>query len=356
MSKIILLHEIRSSIGGTKTVLNDIQNSYLKEKFQFERLIQDEGCGFNPFKAIWFINQYRKKINKHNADIIYVCGLQYSAFLITIAAKLSNVKRILICVHGSEWDNPNRSFRKKVLMYIIEPITVWLADSVFTCCKAALHTNRALSLGKHGNNVFGAIYNRCPQINCDDFIRGKVRSELHISNNKIVVSVVGRVWEAKGHAYIIQAIKQIEDDNFVFVIVGTGGYLDVYQRELQSRIENKSLFLLGNRDDVYQILKDSDIFLFASLNENHSMALMEAACMKCACICTNVGGNTEIIQDGYSGCVIEPRNCQQIRDSLNKLTDVKLRREYGENACNYVKKTFSESKTYGELERLFDSL
>ena len=47
--KKILLHDQKYSLGGPKAVLDGIQNSYLKEKFEFVNLCQTEACGFNPF-------------------------------------------------------------------------------------------------------------------------------------------------------------------------------------------------------------------------------------------------------------------------------------------------------------------
>lgn len=91
--KKILLHDQKYSLGGPKAVLDGIQNSYLKKRFEFVKLCQTEACGFNPFKAIMFINKYKKLIDKKNADIIYICGLQYTGLLMTIASKLSNVKK-----------------------------------------------------------------------------------------------------------------------------------------------------------------------------------------------------------------------------------------------------------------------
>lgn len=204
--KKIILHDIQYSVGGPKTVLNGIVNSPLKNEFEFVRLKQMTGCGFNPFKAIRFINYYRILINKENADVIYICGLQYSGFLMTMAAKLSNVKRIVISIHGSDWDNPDKTLRKWILMHIIEPITIKMCDSFFTVCEAAQRTIGALKASPSHNA--GVVYNTFPNINIDTVPKGRFRREQNISGNKIIVAVVGRVVMAKGHQYIIEAIKK----------------------------------------------------------------------------------------------------------------------------------------------------
>lgn len=339
------------SIGGPKVVLDGIQNSYLKEKFEFVRLYQTEACGVNLFKAITFINRYRKIINKENADVIYICGLQYTGLLMTIASKLSNVKKVVLSVHGSDWDNPDGSIRKWILMHIVEPLEIKLADSVFTVCEAAQRGIKPLH-GKKNND--GIVYNTFSDADYNKITEGLLRKELNIDDRKIIVTTVGRVVEAKGHKEIIGAIKKNIDVDFVFVVVGDGPYLDQYKDKCKEEIESKRLFLLGRRYDVNNILKDSDIFLFATHNENHSIALMEAVNMHCAVLCTNVGGNSEIIRDKVSGVLIPPKNINSIIDGLNRLKDRETRDKYTKKAFEDCRVKFSVENTYGKLERIFN--
>ena len=377
----ILLHDQKYSVGGPKAVLDGIQNSYLEKKFEFVRLCQTEACGFNPFKAIMFINKYRKLINKENADVIYICGLQYTGLLMTIASKLSNVRKVVLSVHGSDWDNPNGSLRKWILMHIVEPLEIKLADSVFTVCDAAQKGIKPLH-GKKNNE--GVVYNTFPNVDYSQIPKGLLRNELNVDDEKIIVASVGRVVEAKGHREIIEAIKSIADEDFIFVVVGDGPYLDQYKNKCEEEIKNRRLFLLGRRCDVKisealkilftshlrpkknrrlfllgrrcdvnNILRDSDIFLFATYNENHSIALMEAVNMHCAVLCTNVGGNAEIIQDKVSGLLIPSKDSNSIIDGLKELKDKEIRDKYVYKAFKECCTKFSSENTYGKLEKIF---
>lgn len=348
----ILLHDQKYFIGGPKVVLDGISNSYLKEKYEFVRLYQTETCGFNPFKAISFINKYRRLINKENADVIYICGLQYTGLLMTIASKLSNVKKVVLSVHGSDWDNPDKSFRKWVLMHIIEPLEIKLADSVFTVCEAAQKNIKPLR-GKKNND--GVVYNTFPSENFSQIPEYLLREELNIDEDKIIVTSVGRVVAAKGHKEIIEAIKKTADKRFVFVIVGDGPYLDIYKKKCKEEVLNKRLFLLGIRSDVNNILKNTDIFLFATYNENHSIALMEAVNMRCSVLCTNVGGNSEIIRDKISGILIPRMDSNSIVEGLLSLEDKSTRDKYAQKAFEECSIKFSEENTYGKLEKIFNA-
>lgn len=352
--KKILLIDTKYKEGGPKTVHRNIMGSYLARKYKFKEIGKsDTVLHYNPFKAVKFVQYYRKRINAEHADIAFIRGLQYIGFLMIVAAKLSNVKRIVVCVHGSDWDTPGKNFRKIILKYIVEPIEIRLADAIYTVCHAEQHSVKALKCASKGANR-GVIYNTFPNIDVHNVKTGKLRKELDIPDDKIIVASVGRVVIRKGHEYVIRAIKKIKDPAFVFVIIGSGKYLRYYEEQCAEEIRQRRLFLLGNRTDVYELLKDSDIFLFTTLNENHSMALLEAINMRCAAIVTNVGGNTETIQDGKSGIVIRPENTDDIIHSLYLMKDKSVRYKYSEAAYNYAKKHFSVQNTLGKLEKIFD--
>ena len=348
--KRIILHDQGFTVGGPKAVLDGIENQ-IGNRYEFVRLLQKESCGFNPIKAIKFILDYRRKINSYNADAIYICGLEYSGLLMTLAAKLSNVKRVLLSVHGSYWDIKERSFRISFVKYIIEPLEVLLVDKVFTVCEEAQRHIKALKFARKNCNA-GVVYNMFPQ---DDYTLipvGLFRSEYNISSDSIVVAIVGRVCKDKGHQYIIDAIKKFDDSRYVFAIVGSGDFMQEYERQCENEIRNKRVILTGARSDVNNILKDSDIFLFATLHENHSIALLEAVNMHCAAIVTNIGGNPEIIDDGKGGVLIPVKDSESIVDGLKKLDDPDVRKRYTDYSYAYAKDKFSFINTYGKLDAI----
>lgn len=353
--KKILLHDQQYSIGGPKAVLDGITNSYLKNKFEFVRIAQIEACGFNPIKAVKFVRKYSQLISAENADAIYICGLQYSGLLMTLASKLSNVKKIVLSVHGSDWDNPDGTLRKWILMHIVEPLEIRLADSIITVCEAAQRTIKPLSKAKSVCND-GVVYNTFPNADFRQYETDDLRKELGITPDKIVVTSVGRVVMAKGHDYTIRAIKELNDSRYIFMVVGDGPYVDIYKKDCSKEIADGRVILLGKRNDVNRILRNSDIYLFSTLNENHSIALLEAVSMKCCALCTNVGGNPEIIQNRVSGLVIPRKDPHAIVQGLKKLSDPNLRKQYAEAAFKTCSSKFSIENTYGKLEKIFNDI
>ena len=74
-------------------------------------------------------------------------------------------------------------------------------------------------------------------------------------------------------------------------------------------------------------------------------------------VVTNVGGNSEAVEDSTSGFVVPPHSPQQLGIRLLQLVnDVGLRKRFGEVAKYRAEKYFSLKHCVREYERLYDSL
>jgi len=64
--------------------------------------------------------------------------------------------------------------------------------------------------------------------------------------------------------------------------------------------------LLGERNDVPELLAHAGFFVTSSLTEGISLTLLEAIAIGLPIVATNVGGNPEIVQDGFTGRLVPP--------------------------------------------------
>jgi glycosyltransferase involved in cell wall biosynthesis len=76
-------------------------------------------------------------------------------------------------------------------------------------------------------------------------------------------------------------------------------------RRLYDDVPELQVRYLGVRPDVQDLLQASDIFLFPSLHENLSIALLEAMAAGLPVVATSVGGNVEVLRRG-GGVLVPP--------------------------------------------------
>lgn len=122
-----------------------------------------------------------------------------------------------------------------------------------------------------------------------------------ISNDSILLLSVGELDDNKNHKIVIRLLPELPN-NVHYIICGTGSLKEQYmQLSKELNVENK-LHLLGYRNDVIQIMKSCDIFIFPSQREGLSVSLMEAMGCGLPCIVSNIRGNVDLIlhkENGY---------------------------------------------------------
>ncbi|AZN40333.1 glycosyltransferase family 4 protein [Paenibacillus albus] len=154
---------------------------------------------------------------------------------------------------------------------------------------------------------------------------------------KKVIICPARFDVIKGHKYLIRALAKLkrDRDDWVCWLVGSGG-LEFNLRELVKlhAIEEDVAFL-GTRRDVPALLRQSDIFVLPSLQDNHPYAVMEAQVAGKAVIVSDAGGMPEMVAHGETGLVFPVGNDDQLYQYLCALlNDEQLRHHLSSQAMH----------------------
>jgi glycosyltransferase involved in cell wall biosynthesis len=75
-------------------------------------------------------------------------------------------------------------------------------------------------------------------------------------------------------------------------------------------------WLPGARDDVAQLLRAMDLFVLPSLAEGSSNTILEAMATGLPIVATQVGGNAELVQSGWSGTLVPPASPEMLADAM----------------------------------------
>lgn len=95
-----------------------------------------------------------------------------------------------------------------------------------------------------------------------------------------------------------------------------------YHQELQKIIEDKSMSecveLIGavSEQRIRQGLEVANIFALASLNEGVPVAVMEAMAMEVPSVVTNVGGTSELVDDGVDAVLVQSEKPEEMADAI----------------------------------------
>lgn len=341
--------------GGPATGALLLMNSDLKDEFTFIPLIQEYAPhGFN----IKLLIELYKNIKNASPDILHIRGLQSDGFYGLLAGKLAGCKRIVVSVHGIYSDSSGlKGFKKWIFKSVIEPFTLRHADLVYCVCDYA--TKRPIILN-YTKNLYGYIHNAAPDYShvLKNDARKSIREEFGIDENDILAISVGRITIDKGFKVLLKSILKIKNtaDNLKFFVVGEGDFLDEMKNEIQE-YHLKNIFFLGKRSDVSKLLFASDFFVFPTLHENLSNALLEASAASLPIIATNVGGNPEVIKNNVTGVLINPNNEKELTEKILLLSkDANLRNRLGKAAYINIQENFSQKKIFEQIENMYKSI
>ena len=113
----------------------------------------------------------------------------------------------------------------------------------------------------------------------------------------------------------------------------------------------------GEVPDLRDRLRDFDLFVLPSRDENLPMSLLEAMAAAVPVVATRVGGVPELVQDGVSGVVVEPERVEPLAAAIASLVDKPARRvELGRAGAARVAERFEIGDIGRRMVRVYEEI
>lgn len=342
--------------GGLKTEYEALNSrKTLSDNYEFVPVVLNNcHCGI----SLSDIRFYRNAIRKADADIIHIRGAGMESLNAVIGAKLSGHGKILVTVHGIFSDLVYYSPVKHLICrYIIEPMIFRLSDGISCVYEKASQRD---VFRQYKKKMLPFVYNRMPKhFDCTAEEKQALRAELNLPTDAKIGVYVGRVTKEKGLSYLVDALKLLDKNwpsELCLLIVGDGEYLKEMQLECASLQHKNQVIFVGQQNQVKKYLNVSDFFLSPSLHENLSISILEACAAKLPCLVTDVGGNSEIIENGKNGLMIEPFSADAIAFGLCKMSDDEYRAQIKQCSEQVDYNKFSDEYVDKQLRQVYGLL
>ncbi len=214
------------------------------------------------------------------------------------------------------------------------------------------------SSGARNGSVIRTVYNGIDARKFGIAQSGKLRSELALSEDQIIIGMIGRVHYWKGQEYFVKLASRIHRryPSARFVMVGDAfpGYEHLYGRihALISALELEGVVLdLGFRSDVPDLLVDFDIFVLPSTAPDPlPTVVLEAMASSKPVVATEHGGSVEMVVDGITGFLIPWDNEDKAFSIIEPIVRNKeLRTRLGSAGHERVVSTFELSRYHAEI-------
>jgi glycosyltransferase involved in cell wall biosynthesis len=187
----------------------------------------------------------------------------------------------------------------------------------------------------------------------------RLRRELGIEAAAPVIGSVGHLRAEKAYDVLIEAAAILRDRHpgLRVLIAGEGPERESLEA-LRSRLGLEGTVLMpGARDDVADVLAAIDVAVCCSDFEGGPLSVMEYMAAGRPVVATRVGGLPELVRDGETGVLVDPRDPDALADAAGSLLgDPALRDHLGERGREVQRAEYDIDVWAGRLERLYEDL
>lgn len=301
------------------------------------------------------INLIDKIIETYKIDVIHAHTVEFVSSYFAFKEAKKWKKPFVISIHGMKRTTGRKivDVASDVFDHMVSRKIVKNADAIIALSnELAL---RAVELGASLDKV--KVIPNGIDLEVATNPRRLSRREFSLSYDDFVVGFVGRLYPIKGVNYLVRAGKSLIDEipNLKIVIVGDGPLRGALMKETES-VRDRFIFT-GYVEEARRFFPLFDLFVLPSLSEGLSTTLLEALSCGVPSIVTSVGAAKDIIQNGFNGVLIPPKDSEAISESIRRVyKDDGLRAWIGANAKKTIRDSYVWNKIVPKIEDLYQEL
>ena len=139
------------------------------------------------------------------------------------------------------------------------------------------------------------------------------------------------------------------------IIVGKGPLKRELEAQIQSAALSDHIIMLGEREDVPELMNAVDGYVMSSAWEGAPIVLLEASASRLPIVTTDVGGNGELIEADVTGLVVPSRDPSRLSAAMLQILDATQneRDAMGSAARNRIEQHFEMTKILDIWEELY---
>lgn len=187
--------------------------------------------------------------------------------------------------------------------------------------------------------------------------RAAIRKRLGLNEDEIAVIMVANLIPYKGHRDLINALAKVHDHMPPWRLlligrddgIGPGLLKQASRRNISDRVH-----LLGERDDITDLLAAADLGVLCSHQEGFANSVLEGMAAGLPMVVTNVGGNGEAVAHGETGLVVPPHHPDALGEAILALAvDPTRRQAYAAAARRRIASLYSLDSCLSAYHRLY---
>ncbi|AMA09223.1 glycosyltransferase [Picosynechococcus sp. PCC 73109] len=296
--------------------------------------------------------------NIQNYDLVHVHAI--FSFPSTVAMAIARFKNVPYIVRPlgqlCQWSLQQSQRKKQFYLGLIERANLNHAKAIHFTAEAEYVEAQELELAApgiiipHGLTIPPKIAN----------VHLQLRQWLHLPEDEPIILFLSRIHPKKGLEILIQALAQLVDQRFTFVIAGSGD--PNYENEIYTCLQQSGIgdrtrmlgFIEGEKKDL--LLQGADLFTLTSYSENFGIAVLEALAAGLPCVVTPGVALSEIVKQQDLGIVPEMNEAAITTAIRTCLLQPEVTKEKGDRARQFIVENYTWDKIAANLVEIYDAI
>lgn len=334
--------------------------SYLaSEKGVSPVIIPQFGRQINPLKDIVALWKIYRIIRSFRPDIVHTHTAKAGA-LGRIAAILAGTPVRIHTFHGHIFDGYFSGFYIFIFLLIERVLALWTRYIVVVSRAQKREIGKRYRITSPDKIKVIQLGLELEKFFSVQPKEGELRRSAGIADDAVTVGIVGRLVPVKNHGMFLEAAKRL---NVLTEGKAKVKYLIIGDGEERMRLEERAdklgiredVVFRGWRENMAEVYSDIDILALTSLNEGTPVAVIEALASARPVVVTNVGGVTDVVDDGVHGYVVASGDAPAFADRLFDLVNDPAKRAlFGERGREMVRQKFSIERLVRDITELYE--
>jgi L-malate glycosyltransferase len=245
----------------------------------------------------------------------------------------------------------NLNYWMKPHHLILQRISNRFVSRLVANCEAV--RQRVAAMERFPLDRIDVVYN---SIDADQFrpnpeIRRRMRNELQIGEERVVIGNVSTLRSVKGVQHFVAAAALVRDrlPAAYFVVIGDGPLRPSIEQQIADLQLGPVFRLFGSQEEIAPYLCAMDIAVLSSESEGFSNSILEYMAAGLPCVATDVGGNREALGDA-DGAIVRPADPSELAEALlGLINDPNRRRDLTAKSLARIDAVFNLSSARPRL-------
>lgn len=190
----------------------------------------------------------------------------------------------------------------------------------------------------------------------DDAI--ELRKRLGIGSKDFLFCFVGRLNRDKGLAELLVAFAAQPSTAHLVLVGGVDASAPVDAATLVAIKSHPRVHQLGFLNDIRAALRAADVLVLPSYREGFPNVVLQAGAMELPVIATDINGCNEVIEPGYNGWLVPPRDAPALGDAMHQAmhTPASVRRKMALQARVRIQQRFERQEHWGRMVAFYQEI